>query len=546
MTLPDGSTTTSVYDARGLIESLASGSRTMATFGNSRGRGVSKTLANGVGATMTYNGGGELVSLAWTLPGQTLPSFAFGYDSRGNRDRIRRIHAAGFSERIEYSADNQMTRWTQGVPDAAGAIPTPSSWISYGLDSRGNIQETNNLSGVRQVSSVTGANEIVSTTTEGYSPSILTWDQAGNLTARGNLYYSWNHRGLLDTVKVGTTLNGWYRYDPMGRRVVRTVGAVKTISVYDGWQCVWQKATGSGGDTTKAFLYGNYIDEPIAMIRKWGSTSDTLWYLQGNNYNIEALADRTGAIVERYQYLQPYGMARIYTGKGADNAWFTADDVATQRSARGNVIYFQGREYDAENGLYYFRNRYYMPSLWRFISRDPLRLEGDLVNTYRVEKNSPVNFLDPWGLKCTTIGESEIGSSLIREIRDLGRVGNIYVTLNSWGVDVVGRSGPPAYKGQDNRDATEGLFKICVEAIRGEYHQVVNEYEVSFEEKYECCEGCEDTKSCRTYSRIDTRKVNRLELREVPYPSYIGITTKFGSGPVSPCRNSASLPRGFF
>ena len=62
-------------------------------------------------------------------------------------------------------------------------------------------------------------------------------------------------------------------------------------------------------------------------------------------------------------------------------------------SAFGNPFLFTGREWDAELGLYYYRARYYKPSLGRFISRDPV-----FADLYRYVGNNPVTWSDPWGL----------------------------------------------------------------------------------------------------------------------------------------------------
>ena len=58
---------------------------------------------------------------------------------------------------------------------------------------------------------------------------------------------------------------------------------------------------------------------------------------------------------------------------------------------------FQGREYDAESGLYYFRARYYDPTVGRFISEDPASLLAG-VNLYEFVGNNPLNNRDPLGL----------------------------------------------------------------------------------------------------------------------------------------------------
>jgi RHS repeat-associated protein len=69
-------------------------------------------------------------------------------------------------------------------------------------------------------------------------------------------------------------------------------------------------------------------------------------------------------------------------------------------SASGSVpqpFRFTGREYDSETGLYYYRAKYYDPELGRFISEDPIGLEGG-INLYAYVGNNPVNNRDPSGL----------------------------------------------------------------------------------------------------------------------------------------------------
>ena len=134
------------------------------------------------------------------------------------------------------------------------------------------------------------------------------------------------------------------------------------------------------------------------MVRSWGATSDTLWYLQGNNYNVEALTNRTGAIVERYAYT-PYGEPTVYTAAGTDGKWFTSDDVTASVSAKGNALTFQGRELDSETGVYYFRNRYYSAGMGRFVSRDPLGYGAGDQNLMRFVRNGVISSLDPFGLE---------------------------------------------------------------------------------------------------------------------------------------------------
>jgi RHS repeat-associated protein len=53
---------------------------------------------------------------------------------------------------------------------------------------------------------------------------------------------------------------------------------------------------------------------------------------------------------------------------------------------------------DAETGLHYNTFRYYDPGCGRFISPDPINIEGGL-NLYRYAPNA-ANWIDPWGWAC--------------------------------------------------------------------------------------------------------------------------------------------------
>ena len=48
--------------------------------------------------------------------------------------------------------------------------------------------------------------------------------------------------------------------------------------------------------------------------------------------------------------------------------------------------------------LYYYRARWYDPQARRFISEDPIGLNGG-INLYAYVGNNPVNRIDPWGLR---------------------------------------------------------------------------------------------------------------------------------------------------
>jgi len=56
-----------------------------------------------------------------------------------------------------------------------------------------------------------------------------------------------------------------------------------------------------------------------------------------------------------------------------------------------------GQYVDAESGLFYNWNRYYNPAIGRYISSDPIGIDGGL-NTFLYAEASPVMYADPEGL----------------------------------------------------------------------------------------------------------------------------------------------------
>jgi RHS repeat-associated protein len=62
-----------------------------------------------------------------------------------------------------------------------------------------------------------------------------------------------------------------------------------------------------------------------------------------------------------------------------------------------NLSPFPGQYYDPETGLHYNYFRYYNPQTGRYITPDPIGLEGG-INLFAYTDNNPVNRVDPEGL----------------------------------------------------------------------------------------------------------------------------------------------------
>jgi len=118
-----------------------------------------------------------------------------------------------------------------------------------------------------------------------------------------------------------------------------------------------------------------------------GTLDQRLYVMQDANYNITAIFDNAGTIVERYVY-DPFGQVTVLATDWSERA---ASDFAWH-------YLHQGGRFDATSGLYHFRHRDYSPTLGRWTSLDPIRYEAGDVNLYRYVGNTPTVFTDPSGL----------------------------------------------------------------------------------------------------------------------------------------------------
>ena len=66
------------------------------------------------------------------------------------------------------------------------------------------------------------------------------------------------------------------------------------------------------------------------------------------------------------------------------------EKIGTTGNANNNTLHFTGREENPDSGLYYYRARYYDPTLGRFLTEDPKGFAAG-VNFYAYECDNPAN-----------------------------------------------------------------------------------------------------------------------------------------------------------
>lgn len=118
-----------------------------------------------------------------------------------------------------------------------------------------------------------------------------------------------------------------------------------------------------------------------------GTVDETHYVLQDANFNVTAIIETDGDVVERYSYT-PYGKRTVFDDNWALDANNTSDV--------GFVIGHQGLMHDVESGLIYNRYRMLNSELGRFLQRDPLGYVdgGSLYVAYHVFGGG----VDPMGL----------------------------------------------------------------------------------------------------------------------------------------------------
>ena len=214
-------------------------------------------------------------------------------------------------------------------------------------------------------------------------------DTAGNITnlLRGTtaLRMSWNTLGQLTSVTTNNVPAESYAYDPLGRRVKTTTGGTTIYHVYSGKECAAD--LDSSGNPLRSYTFGQGIDNLLAVTVYATGATNTYYAVKDHLSSVQALVNASGVIVESYTY-DAWGNTTI---KNAGGSVITA-------SAYGNRYMFQGREYSTVTGLYNFRARWYAPTIGRWLSKDPIGLEGGL-NLYAFCGNCPVMFRDPKGLE---------------------------------------------------------------------------------------------------------------------------------------------------
>ena len=96
--------------------------------------------------------------------------------------------------------------------------------------------------------------------------------------------------------RIGNCWTVSFKYDPFGRRILKSFSSGTTIFAYDGVNLV--EETNASGGVVARYSQDLGVDEPLVMLRS-GATS---YYQVDGNDNVTSLSNAAGALAETYTY----------------------------------------------------------------------------------------------------------------------------------------------------------------------------------------------------------------------------------------------------
>lgn len=302
--------------------------------------------------------------------------YAWEYDNVGNR-----LSEALNTEITSYSYPDDSNKLAQVMGQAA---------TDYGYDNAGNIISIGDTALSRDQGNRLASVEVNSTPVGeyGYDHRNL---RTESTTGGETVYYVYDHSGNLisevgdqgtlirDYVYLDGRLLAHYTYNgetlPDAGEAQLLTPLASTVSIEDTETELLPVTTMSVPDVNTALLVQVYL---LLLFNEDQSGASVVYYINDHLGTPQMLLDSAGQIVWQGNY-SPFG--------GVDIVVNTME----------NNFRFPGQYFDAETGLHYNWHRYYDPATGRYISADPIGLEGG-INLYAFANLNPVNYTDPDGL----------------------------------------------------------------------------------------------------------------------------------------------------
>lgn len=200
--------------------------------------------------------------------------------------------------------------------------------------------------------------------------------------------------GQIKSIKDNDKLIATYQYNHLRQRIAKTTYDDKQ-NIKDTTQYLWDKGLLSAeikdNKITRRYVYLDIM--PVAVL-DYGYDS------KGKLNKTKVYSIHTDRI----------GTPKAITNQNQETVWSIEMDafgetksIDSQSGFEFNLR-FAGQYYDDETGYHYNYHRYYDPSIGRYLTSDPIGLNGGSFNTYSYVDNEVWRAVDPWGLYTVFIG----------------------------------------------------------------------------------------------------------------------------------------------
>jgi len=371
------------YDAADNLKTVTSPTNEVTTYTYDAGdRVTSIALANGATSTYTYDTNDRVTGIVQKNGvGATLLTHAYGYDLAGNVTLRTDTKAGADPVAVAYGYDKRNQIKVERA-QKTGTSTTPLYQHEYGYDS--NLNRTG-----KTVTLGTNA-----PTTEAYT----LYPNSDRVKTAASKTYSYDAKGNVSNVSVGGTSSASAVWNADNRLTSLTNSGGTSLYTYNGAGLRTGKTVNGG--TTKSHLTDG--DGPASAL-----LSD------GNATYVPGVSERRGSVTSFFLF-DLLGSVRAVSGAGGAATEFSLSDAFGNpfltldfggATTAGRPFGFVGAEQyqqDAESGLMLLGNRFYDPSIGRFLSSDPAESGS---NWYAYCENNPVRWTDAKGLDIAIEGD---------------------------------------------------------------------------------------------------------------------------------------------
>ncbi len=294
----------------------------------------------------------------------------YTYNAAGETETVE--HSGGIAAQKRRFVYDGVGRLTQEINAQNNAVLDNIAYDPYGN------RRQRSFNGVTHFYNNNNLHQINDIRTGSHSGSVVSsfaYDDVGNMLSKTStgITTSIQYDALDRAISVSKTglATELYAYDHATMRIQKTVGSAALNYHYSGPDII-AEYDNNWTAPIATYAHGAGMDDPLL---RYAANDEVYYHADGLN-SIVATSNTSGSIISENRY-SAWGLVNSSTGTTPQYG-------------------YTGREPNA-NGLIYYRARFYDPEVGRFTQMDPAGFI-DGVNTYAYVLNSPVNYIDPWGL----------------------------------------------------------------------------------------------------------------------------------------------------